>query len=69
MYYHAVEGHALYRKGIDVLTDPWNFGGNGDGVLTYPGRPGEYGLSAHTALPSFRLKLIGQAIERHWRLK
>lgn len=66
LYYHAVEGHALYRKGIDVVTDPWNFGGNGDGVLVYPGRPGELGLTEHTALPSFRLKLIRQAIERHW---
>lgn len=67
LYYHAVEGHALYRKGIDVHTDPWNFGGNGDGVLIYPGRPGELGLTEHMALPSFRLKLIRQAIERHWR--
>jgi len=67
LYYHAVEGHALYRKGIDVLEDPWNFGGNGDGVLIYPGRPGELGLRTHQALPSFRLKLIRQSIERHWR--
>jgi hypothetical protein len=66
LYYHAVEGHALYRKGIDVLNDPWNFGGNGDGVLIYPGRSGEFGLSEHMALPSFRLKLIRQAIERYW---
>lgn len=63
LYYHAVEGHALYRKGIDVLVDPWNFSGNGDGVLVYPGRPGELGLTEHTALPSFRLKLIRQAQE------
>jgi|APSaa5957512493_1039668.scaffolds.fasta_scaffold231642_1 hypothetical protein len=63
LYYHATEGHALYRKGIDVITDPWNFGGNGDGVLVYPGRPGEFGLKEHTALPSFRLKLIRHAQE------
>ena len=61
------KGTPLYRKGIDVVTDPWNFGGNGDGVLAYPGRPGELGLTEHTALPSFRLKLIRQTIERHWR--
>jgi hypothetical protein len=66
LYYHAVEGHALNRKGIDVLVDPWNFGGNGDGVLSYPGRPGEFGLRKHRALPSFRLKLIRQAIEHYW---
>jgi hypothetical protein len=66
LYYHAVEGHALYRKGIDVIKDPWNFGGNGDGVLIYPGRPGELGLKKHMALPSFRLKLIRQAMELYW---
>jgi len=63
LYYHGVEGHALYRKGIDILRDPWNFGGNGDGALLYPGRPNEFGLVEHSPLPSFRLKLIRQAQE------
>jgi hypothetical protein len=66
LYYHAVEGYPLYRQGVDVLEDPWNFGGNGDGLLFYPGRPREFGLTEHQPLPSFRLKLIRQAIEKYW---
>lgn len=68
LYYHAVEGYPLSRRGQDPLTDPWNFGGNGDGLLLYPGRPGEAGLISHQPLPSFRLKLMRQAIETYWQI-
>jgi len=66
LYYHAVEGYPLWRGGIDLIKDPWNFGGNGDGLLLYPGRPGEWGLKDHQPLASFRLKMMRQFIERHW---
>lgn len=66
LYYHAVEGYRLSPNGVNLLEDPWNFGGNGDGLLLYPGRPGEFGLTDHQPLPSLRLKLIRHAIENFW---
>lgn len=65
-YYHAVEGYPLMRNQIDLFKDPWNFGGNGDGLLLYPGILGQFGLIEDQALPSLRLKFIRHAIERHW---
>ena len=66
LYYEASEGYPLSRMGIDLIRDPWNFGGNGDGLLLYPGRPGEFGLTEHQPLQSLRLKLIRHAIEKYW---
>ena len=66
LYYHAVEGYPLIRQGINIIADPWNFGGNGDGLLLYPGLPGQWGLKQHQPLPSFRLKLIRYALEQWW---
>ena len=66
LYYEATEGYPLVRKGVDLIKDSWNFGGNGDGLLFYPGRPGEFGLTEHQPLPSLRLKLIRHAIESYW---
>lgn len=63
LYYHAVEGYALQQQ-VDQFEDPWNFGGNGDGLLVYPGIPGQFGLTEHQPLPSFRLKLLRREIER-----
>lgn len=65
-YYEASEGYRLIPKGIDITLDPWNFGGNGDGLLVFPGIPGQYGLTEHTALASFRLKLIRYARQKYW---
>lgn len=66
LYYEATEGYPLTRDGVDLITDPWNFGGNGDGLLLYPGTPGKFGLASHQPLASFRLKLIRYAIETYW---
>ena len=63
LYYHAVEGYVLQQQ-VDQFDDPWNFGGNGDGLLVYPGIPGQFGLVEHQPLPSFRLKLLRREIER-----
>jgi hypothetical protein len=65
-YYEATEGYRLVGNGVDLFEDPWNFGGNGDGLLLYPGRPGELGLKRHQPLPTMRLKLIRHAIETYW---
>ncbi len=66
LYYESTEGYPLVRKGVNLLEDPWNFGGNGDGLLIYPGRKGKFGLDEHIPLPSIRLKLIRHAIENEW---
>ena len=66
LYYEATEGYPLAARDLNLIEDPWNFGGNGDGLLFYPGRPGEFGLTAHQPLPSLRLKLIRYAIETWW---
>jgi len=66
LYYEATEGYPLTRLGINLLNDPWNFGGNGDGLLLYPGRPGEFGLTEHQPIASLRIKLIRHAIENYW---
>lgn len=66
LYYEATEGYQLAQHGHDLIADPWNYGGNGDGLLLYPGRPGEYGLKSHQPLPSFRLKLIRHALQHWW---
>ena len=63
LYYHAVEGYVLQQE-VDQFDDPWNFGGNGDGLLVYPGIPGQFGLVEHQPLASFRLKLLRREIER-----
>jgi len=65
-YYEATEGYRLWRDGVNIFEDPWNFGGNGDGLLLYPGRPGELGLDEHQPIPTMRLKLIRHAIESYW---
>jgi hypothetical protein len=55
LYYNTTESWPLYRRGVDVWTDPYNFGGNGDGLLLYPDRENLQ------ALPSIRLKLFREA--------
>src|SRR5581483_442124 len=47
--------------------DPWatqyNFGGNGDGTLYYPGTPAKIGGSTHIPIESIRLKMIREGQE------
>ncbi|MBI4471810.1 MAG: DUF4091 domain-containing protein [Acidobacteria bacterium] len=47
--------------------DPWRnvsrFGGNGDGVFVYPGRPNVIGGRTHIPIESIRLKLIRDGLE------
>ncbi len=60
LYYHLNYGYQFYPT-RDPWTSLWDFSGNGDGTLFYPGRPGEHGLSAHQPIPSARLKLWREA--------
>jgi hypothetical protein len=66
LYYEAAETYRLSPLGVDIFGDTWNFGGNGDGLLVFPGRPGEFGLTGHMPLPSLRLKLLRHALQNAW---
>jgi glycosyltransferase involved in cell wall biosynthesis len=59
--YYSVNN--FWRKSL--RTDPWSdlydFSGNGDGTLFYPGRPGMFGLNEHLPVPSLRIKFWQQA--------
>lgn len=66
IYYEATETYRLSPLGVDIFSDTWNFGGNGDGLLVFPGRPGEFGLTGHMPLPSLRLKLLRHALQNAW---
>ena len=47
--------------------DPWvsqyDFGGNGDGTLYYPGTPAKIGGTTHIPIESIRLKLLREGME------
>lgn len=63
IYYASTESYGMQ----DPWIDPWvrdaggsPFSSNQDGVLFYPGIPGEKGFTEHMAIPSIRLKLLRQ---------
>ena len=60
LYYNVNEA---YKHGLerDPWKSLWDFTGNGDGTLFYPGRPGEHGLQQHQPIPSVRLKAWREA--------
>lgn len=62
LYYHANYGFQFYPK-RDPWDSLWDFSGNGDGTLVYPGRIGEHGLREEGAIPSIRLKLLRQTAQ------
>lgn len=55
LHYNMMEGWGLWQYGVDVWTDQYNFGDNGDGTFLYPDRV------AKEARPSVRLKLLREA--------
>lgn len=55
--YYSVNNGFQFAPTRDPWRSLWDFSGNGDGTLFYPGRPGEHGLSTHQPIPSLRLKL------------
>ena len=56
LYYSVNNGYQYFPK-RDPWNSLWDFSGNGDGTLFYPGRPGEHGLQDHIPIASLRLKL------------
>lgn len=61
LYYSVNNGYQHFPSGRDPWVDQWDFSGNGDGTLFYPGRPGLHGLSDHAPIDSLRLKLWRQS--------
>jgi|GEM_PF-1151165 len=59
--YYSVNN--IWRKSprVDPWDSVWDFTGNGDGTLFYPGRPGLFGLKEHQPIASLRLKFWRQA--------
>ena len=55
--------NAADREHSASWEDQWVAGGNGDGTLTYPGRPGVIGGKTFVPIASQRLKHIRDGIE------
>ena len=51
------------------LDDQWDFSGNGDGTLFYPGTPARIGGTTHVPVASIRLKMIREGMEDYEYLK
>lgn len=60
LYYSVNNGYQFNPK-RDPWASLWDFSGNGDGTLFYPGRAGERGFTTHQPVPSIRLKLWREA--------
>jgi uncharacterized protein (TIGR03382 family) len=55
--------------GKDPWTNQWDFSGNGDGTLFYPGTPAKIGGTTHVPVASMRLKLIREGMEDYEYLR
>ena len=68
-----VTGELYYETVMAYSHDPWNdqwdFSGNGDGTLFYPGTPAKIGGATHIPVASIRLKEIREGMEDHEYLK
>lgn len=60
LYYIVNHGYQHYPK-RDPWDSLWDFSGNGDGTLFYPGRRGERGFRSELPIPSLRLKLLRES--------
>ena len=56
-YYNLTEAYWASIGGNGPWDNIYRFGGNGDGTLIYPGRPGEHGLKEHQPIASVRMKI------------
>jgi hypothetical protein len=53
----------------DAWVNQWDFTGNGDGTLFYPGTPAKIGGTTHIPVASIRLKMIREGMEDYEYLK
>ena len=58
-----------YNTKKDVWRDVFEFGGNGDGTLFYPGTPARLGTSGHQPVASLRLKHVRDGLEDYEYLR
>ncbi|HET6437454.1 MAG TPA: glycoside hydrolase domain-containing protein [Anaeromyxobacter sp.] len=68
-----VSGELYYETAMAYSHDPWNnqwdFNGNGDGTLFYPGTPAQIGGTTHIPVASIRLKEIRAGMQDYEYLK
>jgi hypothetical protein len=66
-------GELYFETTMAYQHDPWNnqwdFSGNGDGTLFYPGTPAKIGGTTHIPLASIRLKMVREGMEDYEYLK
>ena len=70
---YRVTGELYYETALAFGGDPWNdqwdFSGNGDGTLFYPGTPGRIGGSTDVPIASIRLKMLREGMEDYEYLR
>jgi hypothetical protein len=67
------KGEVYYETALayahDAWSNQWDFNGNGDGTLFYPGTPSRIGGQTHIPVASLRLKMIREGMEDFEYLK
>ena len=58
-----------YAFSHDAWSNQWDFSGNGDGTLFYPGTPSRIGGTTDIPIASIRLKMIREGMEDYEYLK
>jgi hypothetical protein len=70
---YDVSGELYYETTMAYAHDPWSnqwdFSGNGDGTLFYPGTPAAIGGTTQVPVASIRLKMIRKGMEDYEYLK
>ncbi len=64
---YRLSGELYYETAMayshDPWTNQWDFSGNGDGTLFYPGTPARIGGTTHVPVASIRLRMIREGME------
>lgn len=67
LWRYRISGELYYETALAFSADPWSsvyqYSGNGDGTLFYPGTPARIGGTGHVPVASIRLKMIREGIE------
>jgi len=73
LFQYGATGELYYETTMAYSHDPWSsqwdFSGNGDGTLFYPGTPARIGGTTHVPVASIRLELIREGLEDYEYLK
>jgi hypothetical protein len=63
------ESAFAFTRGDGAWGNQWDFSGNGDGTLFYPGTPARIGGKTHVPIASIRLKMIREGMEDYEYLR